>query len=133
MAGRGRNYPLAVEAEDFDLHYELGEQATHSDIKMSAQKPKTGSSRELAKAAGGAVSREMINATRKVTEKAEPELEEAVKGGANWRARCRQSGRSGTRATKGHRRVAKTKESRERGHRSGEEPALCQRWEGPAR
>jgi hypothetical protein len=48
---------------------------------MSAQKPKTVSSRELARAAGGAVSREMINATRKVKERAEPELREAVKKG----------------------------------------------------
>src|ERR1700722_9985950 len=70
-----------VEAEDFNLHYELGEPAAESDIKMSAQRPKTASSRELAKAAGGAVSREMINATRKVKEKAEPELREAVKRG----------------------------------------------------
>jgi hypothetical protein len=70
-----------VEAEDFNLHYELGEPATPSDIKMSAQKVKTTSSRELAKAAGGAVSREMINATRKVKEKAEPELQVAVKKG----------------------------------------------------
>src|SRR5271155_5593047 len=69
-----------VEAEDFNLDYELGEPAI-SDIKMSAEKPKTASSRELAKAAGGAVSREMINATRKVKEKAEPELREAVKKG----------------------------------------------------
>ncbi|MBV9289672.1 MAG: hypothetical protein JO288_17975 [Hyphomicrobiales bacterium] len=70
-----------VEAEDFNLHYELGEPATGSDIKMSAEKPKTASSRDLARAAGGAVSREMINATRKVKEKAEPELQEAVKKG----------------------------------------------------
>jgi hypothetical protein len=70
-----------VEAEDFNLHYELGEPAAGSDIKMSAQRPKTASSRELAKAAGGAVSREMINATRKVKEKAEPELREAVRRG----------------------------------------------------
>ena len=70
-----------VEAEDFNLHYELGEPSAPSDIKMSAQKPRTASSRELAKAAGGAVSREMINATRKVKEKAEPELQEAVKRG----------------------------------------------------
>ena len=70
-----------VEAEDFNLDYELGEPAARSDIKMSAQKPKTASSRELAKAAGGVVSREMINATRKVKEKAEPELREAVKRG----------------------------------------------------
>jgi ParB-like chromosome segregation protein Spo0J len=69
-----------VEAEDFNLDYELGEPAI-SDIKMSAQKPKTASSRELAKAAGGAVSREMINATRKVKENAVPELKEAVKRG----------------------------------------------------
>jgi hypothetical protein len=70
-----------VEAEDFNLEYELGEPAARSDIKMSAQKPKTASSRELANAAGGVVSREMINATRKVKEKAEPELREAVKRG----------------------------------------------------
>jgi ParB-like chromosome segregation protein Spo0J len=71
-----------VEAEDFNLLYELGEAATPPDIKMSAQEPKkTASSRELAKAAGGAVSREMINATRKVKEKALPELQEAVKKG----------------------------------------------------
>jgi hypothetical protein len=70
-----------VEAEDFNLHYELGEPTPLSDIKMSAQKIKTASSRELAKAAGGAVSREMINATRKVKERAEPELREAVKRG----------------------------------------------------
>jgi len=70
-----------VEAEDFNLHYELGEPAAGSDIKMSARTPKTASSRELAKAAGGAVSREMINATRKVKEKAEPELREAVRRG----------------------------------------------------
>jgi ParB-like chromosome segregation protein Spo0J len=78
-----------VEAEDFNLDYELGEPATPDikmsagdpDILMSAQKPKTASSRELAKAAGGAVSREMINATRKVKEKGVPELKEAVKRG----------------------------------------------------
>jgi ParB-like chromosome segregation protein Spo0J len=70
-----------VAAEDFNLEYELGEPATQPDIKMSAQKQKTASSRELAKAAGGAVSREMINATRKVKEKAEPELQEAVRKG----------------------------------------------------
>jgi hypothetical protein len=70
-----------VEAEDFNLHYELSEPAERSDIKMSAQKIKTASSRDLAKAAGGMVSREMINATRKIKEKAEPELREAVKRG----------------------------------------------------
>jgi hypothetical protein len=70
-----------VDAEDFNLDYELGEPAARSDIKMSAQKIKTASSRDLAKAAGGAVSREMINATRKVKEKAEPELREAVRRG----------------------------------------------------
>jgi ParB-like chromosome segregation protein Spo0J len=70
-----------VEAEDFNLHYELGEQETRPDIKMSAGKPKTASSRDLARAASGAVSREMINATRKVKEKAEPELREAVRRG----------------------------------------------------
>ena len=73
-----------VDAEDFNLHYELGEPAApdvRSDIKMSAQKIKTASSRDLAKAAGGTVSREMINATRKVKEKAAPELREAVRRG----------------------------------------------------
>jgi ParB-like chromosome segregation protein Spo0J len=70
-----------VEAEDFNLHYQLGESAARSDIKMSGQKIKTASGRELARAAGGAVSREMINATRKVKERAEPELREAVKRG----------------------------------------------------
>ena len=70
-----------VNAEDFNLHYELGEPTERSDIKMSAQKIKTASSRDLAKAAGGMVSREMINATRKVKEKAESELREAVKRG----------------------------------------------------
>jgi hypothetical protein len=70
-----------VEAEDFNLHYELGEPAPHPDIKMSTQTTKTASSRELANAARGAVSREMINATRKVKEKGEPELREAVKRG----------------------------------------------------
>jgi ParB-like chromosome segregation protein Spo0J len=70
-----------VEAEDFNLQYEFSEPATRPDIKMSAEKPKTASSRDLARAAGGAVSREMINATRKVKEKAEPELREAVKRG----------------------------------------------------
>src|SRR5580658_9856770 len=46
-----------VEAEDFSLDYELGEAATPDikmsaqdvDIKMSAERPKTASSRELAK------------------------------------------------------------------------------------
>jgi ParB-like chromosome segregation protein Spo0J len=70
-----------VAAEDFNLHYDLGEPATRSDIKMSAEKSKSASSRELAKAAGGVVSREMINATRKVKQKAEAELQEAVKRG----------------------------------------------------
>jgi ParB-like chromosome segregation protein Spo0J len=70
-----------VEAEGFNLHYELAEPMARSDIKMSAQKIETASSRDLAKAAGGVVSREMINATRKVKEKAEPELREAVRRG----------------------------------------------------
>ena len=78
-----------VEAEDFNLHYDLGEPAVETDIKMSTRS-QLASSRELAKAADGAVSREMINATRKVKEKAEPELREAVKKGPNWRAGCCQ-------------------------------------------
>jgi ParB-like chromosome segregation protein Spo0J len=82
-----------VAAEDFNLHYALagqvvekeaaqvaaGDPETQTVIKIT--EPKTASSRKLAKAAGGAVSHVMIAATRKVKEKGEPELQEAVKRG----------------------------------------------------
>jgi hypothetical protein len=50
-----------------------------SVIKIT--EPKTASSRKLAQAAGGVVSHAMIAATRKVKEKGEPALHEAVKRG----------------------------------------------------
>jgi ParB-like chromosome segregation protein Spo0J len=79
-----------VAAEDFNLHYTLAEQAPaakadaggpedHSVIKITG--PRTASSRKLAQAVGGVVSHVMIAATRKVKEKGEPELQEAVKRG----------------------------------------------------
>jgi ParB-like chromosome segregation protein Spo0J len=77
-----------VAAEDFNLHYMLAEPvaATATDgpeaqsvIKIT--EPKTASSRKLAQAAGRVVSHVMIAATRKVKEKGEPELQEAVKRG----------------------------------------------------
>jgi ParB/Sulfiredoxin domain len=80
-----------VGAEDFNLHYALAGPAAaaeaaaadgpepHFVIKIT--EPKTASSRKLAQAAGGVVSHAMIAATRKVKEKGEPELHEAVKRG----------------------------------------------------
>jgi ParB-like chromosome segregation protein Spo0J len=79
-----------VAAEDFNLHYQLAEPSaaaglsadgpeTQSVIKIT--EPKTASSRKLAQAAGGVVSHVMIAATRKVKEKGEQELQEAVKRG----------------------------------------------------
>jgi ParB-like chromosome segregation protein Spo0J len=80
-----------VGAEDFNLHYTLAEPVvekeaaaadgpeTQSVIKIT--EPKTASSRKLAQAAGRVVSHVMIAATRKVKEKGEPELQEAVKRG----------------------------------------------------
>jgi ParB-like chromosome segregation protein Spo0J len=82
-----------VAAEDFNLNYTLAEPAvekeataadaddpeSHSVIKITG--PKTASSRKLAQAAGRVVSHVMIAATRKVKEKGEPELQEAVKRG----------------------------------------------------
>jgi hypothetical protein len=50
-----------------------------SVIKIT--EPKTASSRKLAQAAGRVISHVMIAATRKVKEKGEPELQEAVKRG----------------------------------------------------
>jgi len=80
-----------VAAEDFNLHYTLappaGEEAAAAFDGAEAQsvikitEPKTASSRKLARAAGGVVSHVMIAATRKVKEKGEPELQEAVKRG----------------------------------------------------
>ena len=78
-----------VAAEDFNLHYGLaepaaGKQAADAPEAGSVIKntgPKTSSSRRLAEAAGGVVSHAMIAATRKVKEKGEPELQEAVKRG----------------------------------------------------
>jgi ParB-like chromosome segregation protein Spo0J len=82
-----------VAAEDFNLHYALAEPAADeggakagagapgakSVIKIT--EPRTASSRKLAAAIGGLVSHVMIAATRKVKEKGEPELQEAVKRG----------------------------------------------------
>jgi ParB-like chromosome segregation protein Spo0J len=81
-----------VAAEDFNLNYAFeraadggsaednaGARQAESVIKIT--EPKTASSRKLAEAAGGLVSHVMIAATRKVKEKGEPELQEAVKRG----------------------------------------------------
>jgi len=78
-----------VAAEDFNLHYTLAEPAAEKEaadgpeagsvIKITG--PKTASSRKLSQAAGGTVSHVMIAATRKVKEKGDPELREAVKRG----------------------------------------------------
>ncbi len=82
-----------VAAEDFNLHYTLGGPAANKEAAQEAAdapeaefvikitEPKTASSRKLAEAAGGMVSHVMIAATRKVKEKGEPELQEAVKRG----------------------------------------------------
>ena len=83
-----------VAAEDFSLHYTLAKSTTEEDAAQDAAsgpeetpavikitEPKTASSRKLAQAAGGVVSHVMIAATRKVKEKGEPELQEAVKRG----------------------------------------------------
>ena len=80
-----------VAAEDFNLHYALAGPAAEKRAETAAgpeapsvikiTEPKTASSRKLAQAAGGVVSHVMIAATRKVKEKGEPELQEAVKRG----------------------------------------------------
>jgi ParB-like chromosome segregation protein Spo0J len=81
-----------VAAEDFNLHYTLTEPAVEREAAAAADgpetqsvikitEPKTASSRKLAQAAGRVVSHVMIAATRKVKEKGEPELQEAVKRG----------------------------------------------------
>ncbi len=76
-----------VAAEDFNLHYRLAEPAAGREAADAPEavikitEPKTSSSRKLAEAAGGVVSHAMIAATRKVKEKGEPELQEAVKRG----------------------------------------------------
>ena len=79
-----------VAAEDFHLHYMLAEPAYAAEVAgdgpeaqsvIKITEPKTASSRKLAQASGRVVSHAMIAATRKVKEKGEPELQEAVKRG----------------------------------------------------
>jgi ParB-like chromosome segregation protein Spo0J len=79
-----------VAAEDFNLNYAFERAADDGDAGAGAgapeavikiTEPRTASSRNLAQAAGGLVSHVMIAATRKVKEKGEPELQEAVKRG----------------------------------------------------
>ena len=82
-----------IAAEDFNLNYALSEPTANeggAGPGAGAGEPKsvikitelrTASSRKLAAAAGGLVSHVMIAATRKVKERAEPELQEAVKRG----------------------------------------------------
>ena len=80
-----------VAAEDFNLHYALAEpaaadaeeaaDASEAQSVIKITEPKTASSCKLAQAAGRVVSHVMIAATRKVKEKGEPELQEAVKRG----------------------------------------------------
>ena len=79
-----------VAAEDFNLHYALAAPAeaalevadgSESLPVIKITDPRTASSRKLAQAAGGVVSHAMIAATRKLKEKGEPELQEAVKRG----------------------------------------------------
>ena len=79
-----------VAAEDFNLHYTLLEPAAAAEAAVDRPEarpvikitePKTASSRKLAQAAGRVVSHVMIAATRKVKEKGEPELQEAVRRG----------------------------------------------------
>jgi ParB-like chromosome segregation protein Spo0J len=77
-----------VAAEDFNLHYTLAEpmaaataEGPEAQAVIKITEPKTASSRKLAQAAGRVVSHVMIAATRKVKEKGEPELQEAVKKG----------------------------------------------------
>ena len=79
-----------VAAEDFNLNYAASERSTTKTRKPVASAPEAVIkitelenclSRKLAQAAGGMVSHVMIAATRKVKEKGEPELQEAVKRG----------------------------------------------------
>jgi len=76
-----------VAAEDFNLNYVFERAADEAEAGAGARpvikitQPKTASSRKLAEAIGGLVSHVMIAATRKVKEKGEPELREAVKRG----------------------------------------------------
>ncbi len=73
-----------VAAEDFNLNYTLAvaeKEAAESQSVIKITEPRTASSRKLAQAVGGVVSHAMIAATRKVKEKGEPELQEAVKRG----------------------------------------------------
>ena len=78
-----------VAAEDFNLHYALVGPAANKEAAdppeaesvIKITEPKTASSRKLAEAVAGMVSHVMIAATRKVKQKGEPELREAVKRG----------------------------------------------------
>ena len=78
-----------VAAEDFNLHYRLAEpggdkeaaDAPEANSVIKITEPRTASSRKLAEAVAGMVSHVMIAATRKVKQKGEPELQEAVKRG----------------------------------------------------
>ena len=72
-----------VEAEDFNLHYELGEAATPTDVKICQLRSPKRQRRAVnwPRRQAARVSRELINATRKVKEKGLPELQEAVKKG----------------------------------------------------
>jgi ParB-like chromosome segregation protein Spo0J len=82
-----------VAAEDFNLHYtlagsgveneaaEAGAEGPETQSVIKITEPKTASSRKLSQAAGGVVSHVMIAATRKVKERGEPELQEAVQRG----------------------------------------------------
>lgn len=84
-----------VAAEDFNLNYAVERAAQGGDAEggdaqaragaaeavIKITEPNTASSRKLAQAAGGLVSHVMIAATRKVKDKGEPELQEAVKRG----------------------------------------------------
>ena len=73
-----------VAAEDFNLHYALASppaRAREAEPVIKITEPRTASSRKLAQAAGGVVSHVMIASTRKVKEKGEPELQEAVRRG----------------------------------------------------
>ena len=135
-----------VAAEDFNLHYALVGPADEPDAAAAAPEaksvikitePKTASSRKLAEAWPGMVSHVMIAATRKVKQKGEPELQEAVKSG---RIGVQDAAKVADRRPrqKAIANVTKTEESGDRGRRRGEERRLT-RWrrrgrrQGPTR
>jgi len=73
-----------VAAEDFNLNYALKPapaDAPEAKSVIKITEPRTASSRKLAEAVAGMVSHVMIAATRKVKQKGEPELQEAVRRG----------------------------------------------------